>query len=343
MKRKIKLTSSGCLLALLTILTSCSDRKAPVQMTMQKVTTEIVTRSENAIQRPYVGVVEEEAGAAISFQVAGKIEKIHVREGQHVRKGECLAQLDDRSAKDLLEAASATLAQAKDGHARVKQMYEGESMPEIKMVEVNTKLQQAQSTYNIARKNHEDCMIYAPFDGVIGKKVLSVGETAIPGQTAMTLLQIDRVKVKFAVPEMEISGLNPSCHSEIRVAALNNRSYKGESLEKGVVANPITRTYDSRVVLPNPDKELLPGMVCSVNITTDDTARVTLPLKAVQKDGNGQLFVWGITGNNTAKRVPVSVGATVGNRIIITDGLAEGSRVITGGYQKISEGSKITF
>ena len=223
MTQFIKRTSQCYWLAIITILTGCSDRKAATNPEPKKVVTEVVVSSENIMQRSYVGVIEEEAGASISFGIGGKIEQIHVREGEAVQKGKLLAQLNDASAKDLLDAASATLEQAKDGYVRLKQMYEGESLPEIKMVEINTKLQQAQSTYNIACKNHEDCMLVAPFDGVIGKKIFSVGETAIPGQPVFTLLQINHVKAKFAVPETEISGLTASCRSQVQVAALNNR------------------------------------------------------------------------------------------------------------------------
>lgn len=343
MKQLIRRTSRCYLLVIIIVFTGCSTRKAPTSVTPKKVTTEIVTRSENIVQRSYVGVIEEEAGAAISFGIAGKIEKIHVREGEPVHKGQLLAQLDDASAHDLLDAASATLEQAKDAHSRLKQMYDGESLPEIKMVEINTKLQQALSTYNIARKNYDDCMIYAPFDGVVGKKNLSAGETAIPGQPVLTLVQINQVKAKFTVPEMEISNLTPACHSCIRVAALNNRIYEGGNLEKGVVANPVTRTYDARVVLANPDKELLPGMVCSVTVTPGSDTRITLPLTAVQRDARGQLFVWKVAADSTAFRAPVTTAATAGNRIAITKGLTPGERVITEGYQKISEGNKIIF
>lgn len=343
MTQFIKRTSQCYWLAIITILTGCSDRKAATNPEPKKVVTEVVASSENIMQRSYVGVIEEEAGASISFGIGGKIEQIHVREGEAVQKGKLLAQLNDASAKDLLDAASATLEQAKDGYVRLKQMYEGESLPEIKMVEINTKLQQAQSTYNIARKNHEDCMLVAPFDGVIGKKILSVGETAIPGQPVFTLLQINHVKAKFAVPETEISGLTASCRSQVQVAALNNRKYEGENLEKGIVANPVTRTYDTRVVLPNPDKELLPGMVCSVAVFTDNDVRITVPLTAVQRDADGLSFVWKVSENNTALRAPVTIGTPIGNRITIVHGLTVGERIITEGYQKISEGNKIIF
>lgn len=105
----------------------------------------------------------------------------------------------------------------------------------------------------------------------------------------------------------------------------------------------MTRTYDTRIILPNPDKELLPGMVCSVTKFTDNDVRITVPLTAVQWDADGQSFVWKVSENNTALRAPVTIGAPVGNRITIVHGLTVGERVITEGYQKISEGNKIIF
>ena len=111
-------------------------------------------------------------------------------------------------------------------------------------------------------------------------------------------------------------------------------------------ADALTHTYDVRINVKNPNRKLLPGMVANVRFTATTTSQAnqqSLPVTAVQKSADGSLFVWTISKDSTAHRTPVSIGETLGNRIVITDGLQAGQRVVTEGYQKLSEGTKVVF
>ena len=293
--------------------------------------------------RSYIGVVEESESTALSFPISGTIQTMTVKEGEWVTPGMTLAVLDRSSAKSALDAAEAALTQAQDAHRRMSQLHDSASLPEIKMVEVNSKLQQAQSAVDMARKNYDDCVLRVTRRGVIGEKRLSAGENAMPGQTVCTLLDIDKVKVKIAVPEMEIAGIETSDSSLIRVPALDGKSFHGHKLEKGVQADPFAHTYDVSVIVENPSHLLLPGMVGDVTLCKSEYRQViTVPTRAVQGQGDGSRFVWSVR-DGKACRVRVTVGKIAGSRIEVCDGLRSGDRVITDGYQKVSEGTKITF
>ena len=126
-----------------------------------------------------------------------------------------------------------------------------------------------------ARKNLDDCKLYAPFTGVIGKRQAAAGETVLPGVPAMTLLRIGMVKVRFPVPEQEIARLGTDSRLRITVAALGDRAFPAGKIEKGAVANPATHTYDVRATLSNADGELLPGMVCRVEASPAGAAQAS--------------------------------------------------------------------
>ena len=98
-----------------------------------------------------------------------------------MRKGQLLAELDSTSARQTFDAARASLEQAEDACGRLRQLYEAQSLPEIKWVEAQTRLRQAESLFEIAKKNLSDCALYAPFDGVVGERRASAGETVLPG------------------------------------------------------------------------------------------------------------------------------------------------------------------
>jgi RND family efflux transporter MFP subunit len=305
------------------------------------VTIETMTGSDDAGTLDYVGSIEENSSTALSFPTLGTIEKIYVSEGDFVSAGQLLAKLDPTSAQGLLDAANATLKQAQDGYNRIKSIYDKGSLPEVQMVDIETKLQQAQSSYSIAKKNLNNCTLYSPVSGVVGKKMAEPGESAIVGKTVLTILDINSVKAAISVPESEISLIPADCKSEITVEALGDSVFHGTGIEKSVSANMISHTYPAHITIPNPKQELLPGMVCKVRISAGSASReITVPINVVQTTSGGQKFVWSDI-RETAKRIVITTGLAKGNRVIVTSGLSSGDRIITEGYQKVSEGGKI--
>ena len=346
--------------AILLLATGCTSPKKAHTADPLRVGTIVVTPSSDIDAALYVGTIEEETSAALSFPVAGTLARTYADEGQRVQQGQLLAELDPTSARQTFDAAQAALDQAKDACARLKQLYDAESLPEIKWVEAQTRLRQAESAYGIARKNLDDCKLYAPFTGVIGKRQgggggggvprkrqAAAGETVLPGVPAMTLLRIGMVKVRFPVPEQEIARLGTDSRLRITVAALGDRAFPAGKIEKGAVANPATHTYDVRATLSNADGELLPGMVCRVVASPAGAAeeialpiRPRTPIPPVQQAGDGSRFVWKVSGDSVV-RTAVATGRLVNNAVTITAGIQAGDRIVTDGMQKIGQGSKV--
>ena len=151
----------------------------------------------------------------------------------------------------------------------------------MKWVEVESKLEQARSMERISRKNLEDRNLYAPFGGVIGKRMVEAGENVQPGQPVFSLLRIETVNVKIAVPENEVATLGDQA-AMIKVAALGGQCFEGKVTEKGIVANPISHTYEAKIRLENPSGALLPGMVCDVRLSGEESVpAIALPNNAV--------------------------------------------------------------
>ena len=127
--------------------------------------------------------------------------------------------------------------------------------------------------------------LIAPVSGIIGKKLIGAGETALPSQAVVSILDISTVKVKVAVPEAEIGGINASTPTSLTVEATGG-SYHGGRIEKGVQADALTHTYDIRINVANGDRKLLPGMVANVRFVSDGSQAIgsmMIPVTAVQK------------------------------------------------------------
>jgi len=335
------------LLGLLAVLMicSCSERKESGAKAPTRVKTQIVSPAFTDGAQTYVGIVEEREGTAISFTSMGVIKRMLVNEGQAVAKGQLIAEMDDTQARNLLNGAEAAMTQANDALERFKLLHDNGSLPEVQWVEIQSKVAQAKSQYEVAKKNLADCRLIAPVSGIIGKKLVGAGETAMPSQAVVTILDVTTVKVKVSVPEAEIGGITASTPSTINVEAAHS-TVSGGRIEKGVQADALTHTYDVRINVQNSGRKLLPGMVASVKFIAEGSQSIagkSLPITAVQKAADGSLFVWTVAKDSTAHRAKVSIGATNGNHVAITDGLDMGQRIVTEGYQKLSEGSKVVF
>ena len=332
------------LMALL-VLCNCSEKKtdgvkAPVRVKTQLVSPGMVDNAQT-----YVGIVEEREATAVSFTGMGVVKRMLVSEGQAVGRGQLIAEMDDTQARSLVAGAEAQMAQADDALARFKMLHDNGSLPEVQWLEIQSKVAQARSQLEVARKNLADCRLTAPVSGIVGRKLVGAGETALPSQAVVSILDISSVKVKVAVPEAEIGGISASTPTKIRVEAVGG-NFQGGRIEKGVEADALTHTYDIRINVDNNGHRLLPGMVASVRFVSEGSQAVggrMIPVTSVQRRADGSLFVWTVDGQKTARRTTVAIGHTEGNYVLVTDGLNMGDRIVTEGYQKLSEGTKVIY
>ena len=291
----------------------------------------------------YVGTAEESFSLALSFSLPGSVEQVLVSEGQKVQKGQLLAVLSSGTYQSTYDVALATLKQAQDGYDRLNKLYQSGSLPDIKFVEVETGLQQAKSMETIARKNLEDCKLYAPQSGIISKRSVEPGANIFPNTSVFTLIAVDKVEIKTSIPENEISSVQLGQAAMVVVPALGNREFHGKIGKKGISANPVSHTYEVRITVDNPQLSLMPGMVGKVSLQSEAGGKqIILPNRVVQITHDGKHFVWMAEGS-AAKRRFVTVGSLVNAGVTITEGLSTGDRVIVDGYNKVSEGMQISI
>jgi RND family efflux transporter MFP subunit len=305
------------------------------------VETYTVVKDETPSRSEYIGIIEEDLSVSVSFPVTGNIEKIYVNEGQPVKKGDLLAELNSYSLTNLHAAALSSLRQAEDAMRRLQSLYDKNSLPEIQYIEMQTKLEQARSAEAIARKNLEDSRIYAPFSGIIGRKMADAGENILPNQAVLTVLQIEKVNIKIAVPEKEINTINIGQPATIRVSAAGDDHFEGTVSRKGVSANSVSHTYNTWILVNNQDNKLLPGMVCNVSIRNNMSEyTIVVPNHCILQDGNGNTFVWKVV-NGQAKKQIIETGHQKSEGVGIISGLSIGDEIISKGYQKVSDGQKL--
>lgn len=293
----------------------------------------------------YNGTITPTITTPLSFLLPGTITNIYVEEGDFVNKGKTLAKLDESTYRTAYEGTTATEKQAQDAYNRLKTVYDKGSLPEIKWQEITAKLQQAKSTNKIAYQNLSNTILKAPSDGYIGKRNVEVAESAITGIPILSLVSINNVYVKIAVPENEINKFNKNISADISIPAIGSEFYKGKVDKIGVVANTVSKTYDVKIKVANKKKVIKPGMACDVTIKMNpEVDIITIPYQSLTKGEDGDNYVFVVDPNSKiVSKKKVQLGSFVNNKIEIISGISKGDLIVVEGKQKITDNQKVTF
>lgn len=295
----------------------------------------------------YVASIEESNSSVLSFGTGGRITSVRVKEGQKVAKGQLLATVENSTAQSSFNAAKSTYDQALDAYHRAQQVYDQGSLPEVKWIEIQTKLNQAQSLYESAKQRLDDCKLVAPSSGTIGDKSLQVGSVVEPHQPVMKLLNLSQLYVRMSIPENDIPLLSVGAQASVRINSLDSLRLTGVVEEINPTADALSHTYSARLRLnanPQQRKQILPGMICRVFLKgPGHVAGIELPNYAVQIDNEGGRYVWIVDSDSIVHKQPVEIGNLTAQGVTVSQGLELGSRVITKGMLKVSEGTKVEF
>lgn len=329
------------------VMGACSGKKQGAEPVSEKVTVTVQEVTANGLsgKRNYSGVVEAGTSTSVSFATPGTVRSVNFKEGQHIGKGALMATLDARSLESSYQSALSMRRQAEDAFSRMKILHERGSLPEMEWVEVQSKLQQAVSAEEMAKKALEDTRLYAPASGIIVDKAVEPGQNVMPGMAICKIASTDGVKFKINVPEREINAISMGEDMSITIPGAN-MEFTGRVIEKGVDADALSRSYPVWLSLPNKNGLLKPGMLGEAmqepNVDNPE-AKLTVPVDALRLNSDNRTFVW-IVKNGRAERRFVTIGIyTHDGAVEITDGLQTGEVVITGGIQKIGNGTEVTY
>lgn len=335
----------ACLVLGVLMLAGCHEAKKETAPET-KVDTAVVRQVEASGVLQYSGTIDPSQTIPLSFQTQGTVQKVLVNAGDPVKAGQLLAVVDPADAKNAYEMMLAKYQQAKDGYDRLKQVHDKGSLPDVKWVEMESNLQQAQSSLALAKNNLNKCNLYAPESGVIGQRNIEPGMNSVGNVNApIELVKINTVYVKVAVPENEINLIKKGQKASFTVSALDGRQFEGVVTNVGVVADAVSRTYEVKITVNNPQLALKPGMVCDVKLNAiQGRSVVGVPFQAVDKDNDGNNYVYVLNdADKTVSKRLVKVGDFQNDFIEILSGVNVGDIVITSGIYKLSDKSKVNL
>ncbi|WP_442755854.1 efflux RND transporter periplasmic adaptor subunit [Methylocystis sp. JAN1] len=329
---------------------------APVAVTVAQ------TRDVPIILRG-LGAVTAYATVDVKSRVAGNIVKINFREGQSVKAGDLLVQIDPRPYQAALAQAEGALARdaANLANARVdleryqklvkgnfisKQQYANQQAT-VSADEATIKVDQ--SAVDAARLNVEYCAIVSPIDGVVGIRQVDIGNLVQPNsQTLVVVTQIRPIYVVFTLPETDIDRIRTAMAARrLQVAAFDSRDER--QVAQGLLTlidnqvDQTTGTVRLKAEFDNKDLSLWPGQFVSAHLVLDvDRDAVVLPSVAVQTGPRGP-FVYVVREDDTVEMRPVVVAQTERNMSALRSGVRRGERVVVAGQLNLTPGAKVTI
>ena len=304
----------------------------PVRVRLVAVENHGLTSTEEV-----VGTVRTRLRATVEAKVAGRIESLQVAPGQSVRRGEVLATLDARETQARLDSARAVLEQSVRDLDRVsKLLKEGAATPsEMESVQSRHRVARAAVTEMETMLGH--ARVVAPFDGVITRKAVDVGDLATPGRPLVEIEDPAHLRFEADVPEALIDQVSTGARLPVRIAARKD-SVEGVVVEIAPVAEAVSRTYRVKLDLPVLTG-LRSGQFGRVAVPTGQASVPHVPVSAVFQRGQMECVMAAIDGR--ARMRLIRSGKRMGQDLEVISGLEVGERVVVSDPDRVSEGQPL--
>lgn len=331
-----------CCLAGLVVLSSCKEREEVEQNAEEPLKVSIITvrRGGESGNGRYVGHVSPKRSITLNSRCSGTLVSLPVRKGQKIAKGQTVAVIHSQRIESALGTARANLKQAQDAYDRIRKVYSEGGVSEVQMVDIDTKLAKAREAEASAAKALEDCTIKAPYSGVISEVQTDCGVELTLGAAIATIIDVSELKLLISVHENDINEMTAGLNAKVEIPALNLLDLDAVMTEKNMLSSAMSHSYECTFALKERIPELMPGMAVKIRIEARENDNIIIPAAAVQLDTQSQ-YVWVCDSEGTVRKARIRVGGYAGKGVIVSEGLKEGDRVITEGYQKVSTGMKV--
>lgn len=304
--------------------------------------------------REAVGTVRAYESITVTAKVAGVIDQIGFEEGQAVKAGDVLVQLDaaERRAEIEQAIAEASRAEALRNEVaikleRAKALSRTGSGTAAQVEDLTAQLKSlegsiasAHAQRKAAEARLEDLTIRAPFHGRVGTRTVSLGAYIAPGTRITSLDDLSKVRLDFAVPENLLGRLEPGQTVNAISAAYKGRVFTGKVSTIDPRVDQATRTARLTAEFENPDEALKPGMFLAVTLEVSvDEQAVVVPEEAIVSEGLRHV-VYPVKDNKVERRV-ITLGQRQGGKVQVLDGLKAGETIVVLGVQRVRPGAEV--
>ena len=277
----------------------------------------------------------------------GTLEKIFVYEGQYVKKGKLLAEINDSGLQEQLEQLTIQANFAKENFERTERLWNNNIGSEIQFLKSKTDFESSQKMVEQMKDRLAKTKIYAPFDGEVDEIISNQGSNLIPGVSQiLRLVNLDKIYAEASVSEKYISFIEEGTEAIVQVPLLG-KEIKSQVIQTGNFINPSNRTFRVEVPVKNIDKKIKQNLDAKIkiNIYSKEDA-VVIPLRIVREDASGKNFVYVMNqdvkeGVYITSKTFISLGNKNNTDVEVTEGLKIGDMLVLEGASIVEDSQRV--
>ena len=307
---------------------------APASVTLAPVRAERVSQKLEAL-----GNARANESVDISTKTSNIVTAVTFRDGERVKRGQVLVQLDDAQARADVAAAQAAVTESESQYNRSRELLNTQALSKSSFEQLEATLKANRARLAAAGARLEDTVIRAPFSGRVGLRRVSVGTLISPGDVITTLDDTSVIKLDFSVPENFLASLREGLSIRASAPAFPGRTFAGKVSSIDSRVDMTTRSVVVRALLANEDGALKPGMFLNVSLANDEREALVIPEEALSPEAERQ-YVYVVTDGKVSRR-EVRIGGRQPGTVEIIAGLTAGERVVVEGTQKVRDGASV--
>ena len=342
-------------------LSACRQEPPLPIETVRSIKTIIVNEIASGRIRKFSGVVEAADKSSVSFEVAGNVQEVRVNVGDKVSKGDVLAVLDKRTYELNVKAAEAALgrtrAELKNSRNDLKRLeriakMDAGAVSERRLDNAKARYSSAEqeveytiSQLNLAKRDLEKTVLYAPFDGHIAERLVEPFYEVARGQRLFDIYMEGAMEAAVSIPESEIHGIYLGLPGEISFPIIQGKVYRGIVTEISKVAGT-ANAFPVKVTIEGDLAKVRPGMTAEVTIMLNSEmaeASYLVPLIAVaagDDDARGYVYVFD-QETSTVQKTPIESGGIRDNDVVVTKGVQAGDIIAVAGVSFLEDGQRV--
>lgn len=311
---------------------------APTQVIAERVGQQRIADRLEAL-----GTLQANETVRITANVSDTISRVNFEDGQAVDAGDLLVEMTDSEEAALLEEAESLAEEAKRQYERIERLVAQGNAAESLLDERQRESRTAQARLLAVRSRLDDRTITAPFGGHVGLRLVSPGALVSPGDVITTLVDDSRMKLDFTIPSLYLTTVRRGTVIEASSPVFPNRTFAGEVTSVDSTIDPVTRSITVRAIIPNEARDLVPGMLMTLNLLRNERDALVISEEAVIPRGERTyvLVVDMETEPYVARQRPVQLGTRMPGQVEVMSGLEIGELIISHGTVKVRDGAPV--
>lgn len=340
----IKITHSLATLIFILILAGCnSSAQSPQPVPTTAVRTADVIHEARSLPIRTSGRLAPKAEIDLSFKTDGLIRQFLVDEGQAVRAGQLLAQLDLSEIEAQVQQAESALEKSARDAERVAALHRDSVATLEQLQDSRTAVSMARSALTIAAFNRQHSEICAPADGRIMRRLAEANELVTPGEAVLVLGAAQGWVVRVGLPDRDVVKLHLGDEATLHFDAYPGQSFTGRVTEIAEAADPTSGTFEVEISVVDAEGLLKSGFIARVDLypATGDSLYF-IPAEALVEGNGRDGIVYAIDeSSTTARRIPVRIAHLLNDEVAIAEGLEDVRQVVTAGAAYLADGAQV--